>query len=78
VASPRRLIFEGPGACPTAPYGASSSLQDAPAKVPLLNPQPALSLDGKNRSSCPIAVVPYGPPSGSDGLKPVVPDLPGL
>jgi hypothetical protein len=37
----------------TATIGASSSLPRVPAKVFLLNPQPALSLDGGNRSLCP-------------------------
>jgi predicted patatin/cPLA2 family phospholipase len=36
---------------------ASSSLPRVPAKVFLLNPQRALSLDGGNRSSCPYPAI---------------------
>jgi hypothetical protein len=35
--------------------GASRPLRRIPAIVSFLNPQPALSLGGRNRSSCPIA-----------------------
>jgi hypothetical protein len=38
----------------TAGIGASRPLRRIPAIVSFLNPQPALSLVGGNRSSCPI------------------------
>ena len=38
-----------------AAYGASRRLRRSPAIVSFLNPQPALSLVGGNRSSCPEA-----------------------
>jgi hypothetical protein len=37
-------------------FGASRPLRRIPAIVSFLNPQPALSLAGGNRSSCPTAV----------------------
>ena len=42
---------------PMAVYGASRPLRRIPAIVSFLNPQPALSLVGGNRSSCPKAVI---------------------
>jgi len=38
--------------------GASRPLPRVPPKVFLLNPEPALRLGGRNRSSCPSAVTP--------------------
>jgi len=49
----------------TAANGASRQLRRVPAIVSFLNPQPALSLVGGNRSSCPI---PAARDSGSDRL----------
>jgi hypothetical protein len=51
--------------------GASRPLRRIPAIVSFLNPQPALSLVGRNRSSCPIAAIPLpsrGAPSGGNHL----------
>ncbi len=53
----------------TAGFGASSSLRCIPAKVSLLNPQPALSLGGRNRSSCPTAVIRSGHAFGVVGRQ---------
>jgi hypothetical protein len=41
----------------TTGIGASRPLRRIPAIVSFLNPQPALSLVGGNRSSCPIPVI---------------------
>ncbi|HJZ15184.1 MAG TPA: hypothetical protein VJ251_06990, partial [Stellaceae bacterium] len=40
--------------------GRNLAIRAVPAIVSFLNPQPALSLVGGNRSSCPIAAVPSG------------------
>ena len=42
---------------PTTPCGASRPLRRLPAMVSFLSRKPALSLDGRNRSSCPTPAV---------------------
>ena len=49
--------------------GASRPLRRIPAIVSFLNPQPALSLVGGNRSSCPIAAVALGSSDGEVGWQ---------
>src|SRR6516165_8581772 len=55
--------------------GASRPLLCGPAKVFLMNPNPALSLSGRNCSSCPIAVISLSPVTAAppSGKLPWVP-----
>jgi hypothetical protein len=48
-------LTRSPTGIPTAGFGASRPLRRIAAIVSFLNPQPALSLVGGNRSSCPIS-----------------------
>ena len=66
-----RRLDSGPR---TAGIGASRPLQRIPAIVSFLNPQPALSLAGGNRSSCPSTAIAGRPEQrrGRVALRPLV------